>query len=104
MFGVATVAAAEPQARDGTPTVQAEGTLLAGLFRRTFDGGRCGPGGCPKPEPDVPDDPPPVKVEPKQEPAEIQPSSSVPPWAYGLAVIAAAGFALFTYFRRGGGE
>ncbi len=74
MLGVASVAQAEPQARDGTPAVvQDDGVMVAGLFRRLFDGDRCGPGGCPVPEPDVPDDPPPVKPEPKPEPKEKPP-------------------------------
>lgn len=105
MLGVVSVAASEAQARDGTASVaQSDGVEVAGLFRRVFDGGRCGPGGCPQPEPDVPDDPPPPPVEPKPEPVEEPEEANVPPWAYGLAVIAAAGFALFAYFKRGGGE
>jgi hypothetical protein len=103
MFGVATVADAEPQTRDGTPAVaQRDGTLLAGLFRRTFDGGRCGPDGCPKPEPDVPDDPPPVKVEPPQKVEPPAVDDSMPSWLYGVAVIVGAAFAIGIGFMIGG--
>ncbi len=78
---------AEPTT-DAPVAASADGKVVAGLFRRLFDGGRCGPGGCPSPdvEPDVPDDPPPPPKEPKAEP--VAPESGLPQpllWAIGIA-------------------
>jgi hypothetical protein len=102
LLGFAFVAQAETQARDGTPAVvKADGKVVAGLFRRIFDGKRCPGGQCPVPdEPDVPDDPPPVEDKPVE--TEPEPGKKLPALAYVLAVGGTIVVALFAYFRKGG--
>lgn len=106
MLGVAAVAQAEPKTRGSTPMVaQADGTMVAGLFRRVFDGRRCGPdgcpdGNCPNPEPDIPDDPPPVEKKPlAEEPVQADGRSLSAP-AFIAAAVVGGIIALIAFIRK----
>ena len=86
---------------DGIAVVQADGVEVAGLFRRIFDGKRCGPDGCPQPEPDVPDDPPPVKVEPVEpKPEPVEPEPELPAWMFVALLVAGGVVTLILIIKR----